>query len=58
MLVRVVIPQQSLRNGERLRLVVVNGFIERLDTAAIPEPVRGRINRVIRPLTGRCSLKL
>ena len=32
-LARVVIPEQSLRDGERLRLVVVNGFIERLDTA-------------------------
>ena len=43
-LARVVIPEQSLANGERLRLVVVNGFIERLDTAGVPEPVRGRID--------------
>lgn len=57
-LARVVIPEQSLRNGERLRLVVVNGFIEKLDTAGIPEPVRGRIERVVQPLVGRRSLKL
>ena len=57
-LARVVIPQQSLRNGERLRLVVVNGFIERLDTAGVPEPVRGRIDRVVEPLVGQRNLKL
>ena len=57
-LARVVIPEQSLANGERLRLVVVNGFIERLDTAAVPEPVRGRIERVVEPLVGQRNLKL
>ena len=49
MLARVVLLAQSLSNGERLRLVVVNGFIERLDTGAVPGPVRGRIERVIAP---------
>ena len=57
-LARVVLPAQSLSNGERLRLVVVNGFIERLDAGAVPGPVRGRIERVIAPLVGQRSLKL
>ena len=57
-LARVVIPQQSLENGERLRLVIVSGFIERLDTAAVPERVRGRIERVVGPLVGQRDLKL
>jgi hemolysin activation/secretion protein len=57
-LARVVIPEQALENGGRLRLVVVSGFIERLDTAAVPEPVRGRIERVIGPLVGQRNLRL
>jgi hemolysin activation/secretion protein len=57
-LARVVIPEQSLRDGERLRLVVVNGFIERLDTAGVPEPVRGRIDSVVQPLVGQKGLTL
>lgn len=55
---RVVIPEQSLRNGERLRLVVVSGYIERLDTAGVPERVRGRVDRVVGPLVGQRDLKL
>ena len=38
--------------------MVVNGFIERLDTAAVPDPVRGRIERVVGPLVGQRNLKL
>ena len=57
MLARVVLLAQSLSNGERLRLVVVNGFIERLDTGAVPggpRPDRARH----RALVGQRSLKL
>ena len=57
-LARVVLPAQSLRNGEQLRLVVVNGFIERVETGAVPDPVRNRIRSVIEPLVGKRNLKL
>jgi hemolysin activation/secretion protein len=57
-LARVLIPEQSLRDGGQLRLVVVNGFIESLDTSAVPDPVRGRVEQVIGPLVGQRSLKL
>ena len=57
-LARVVLPAQTLRDGGRLRLVVVNGFIERIDAAELPEPVRGRIEGLARPLVGRPGLTL
>jgi hemolysin activation/secretion protein len=55
---RVVLPAQSLRNGEQLRLVVGSGFIERLETGAVPDPVRNRVRSVIEPLVGKRNLKL
>ena len=55
---RVVLPAQELRDGGRLRLVVVDGFIERIDAEGVPGPVRGRIERLATPLVGRRSLTL
>lgn len=57
-LVRVILPPQRLVNGARLRLVVVDGFIERIETKDVPERVRGRITRLVGPLTGRRGLTL
>lgn len=57
-LVRVVLPAQTLKDGNRLRLVVVNGFVERIDTSRLPEATRGRIEAVIAPLHGRRDLQL
>lgn len=57
-LVRVVLPAQDLRDGGRLRLVVVDGFIERIETGGVPEPVRPRVAAVVAPLLGRRGLTL
>ena len=52
-LVRVVVPAQTLKDGATLRLTVVEGFIERVDTANVPERIRKRVERMIAPLVGR-----
>lgn len=57
-LVRVILPPQQLNDGNRLKLVVVDGFIERIETRDIPERVRGRITNLVEPLTGRRGLTL
>jgi hemolysin activation/secretion protein len=57
-LVRIILPPQQLVNGARLRLVVVDGFIERIETKDVPEQVRNRIMTLVGPLTGRRSLML
>jgi hemolysin activation/secretion protein len=57
-LARVVLPEQQLRDGDRLRLTVVDGFVERVDAAAVPEPVRARISGLTAPLEGRPGLRL
>ena len=57
-LVRVVLPPQKLVNGSRLKLSVVDGFIERVETKDLPERVRGRIAALLEPLVGRRGLKL
>ena len=57
-LVRVVLPAQSLHDGDRLRLVVVNGFIESVDVEGTPAPARARIGQMIEPLVGERGLTL
>jgi hemolysin activation/secretion protein len=57
-LVRVVLPPQTLVDGARLKLVVIDGFIERIETKDAPERVRARIAAVLAPLQGRGGLTL
>ncbi|MBR1219887.1 ShlB/FhaC/HecB family hemolysin secretion/activation protein [Bradyrhizobium sp. U87765 SZCCT0131] len=57
-LVRVVLPPQQLSDGARLKLVVIDGFIERVETRDVPERVRGRIMTLVGSLTGRRGLTL
>jgi len=57
-LVRVILPPQKLVNGARLRIVVVDGFIERIETKGVPERVRSRIMTLVGPLAGRRGLTL
>jgi hemolysin activation/secretion protein len=57
-LVRVVLPAQSLEDGAALRLVVVDGYIERIETGDVPEPVRARIEAVLAPLVGQRGVTL
>lgn len=55
-LVRVVVPPQKLVDGGPLTLVVVDGFIEDIDTAAVPARVRPVVERRLRGLMGRGQL--
>lgn len=57
-LVRVVLPPQHLVNGARLRLTVVDGFIERIELKDVPERVRQRIEGLVQPLVGRRGVTL
>src|SRR5690606_2737299 len=49
-LARVVLPAQSLTDGGRLRIVVVDGFVENIDTSNVPERLRARLEQLTRPL--------
>jgi hemolysin activation/secretion protein len=57
-LVRVAMPPQHLVNGARLKLVVVDGFIERIELKDVPERVRRRIAGLLEPLVGRRGVTL
>lgn len=57
-LVRVVVPAQTLKDGGVLKLTVVEGFIERVDTGNVPERVQRRLSRVLEPLVGRSDVTL
>ncbi|MBW8908351.1 MAG: ShlB/FhaC/HecB family hemolysin secretion/activation protein [Mesorhizobium sp.] len=57
-LVRVVLPAQKLANGATLRLVVVDGFLEKIDTSNLPERIRGRVEATLAPLVGQKGVKL
>ncbi len=49
-LARVVLPQQTLRDGGVLRVTVVNGFVETVDASALPPSVRARVQQLTNPL--------
>ncbi len=57
-LVRVTLPPQHLRDGGPLRVVVLDGFIEQVDTSGVPERLRGAVDRALRPLIGARGLTL
>jgi len=57
-LVRVVVPSQSLVDGATLRLVVVDGFIEAIDVSRVPANVRARLAAILRPLEGVAGVTL
>jgi hypothetical protein len=58
MLVRIVLSAQTLRDGGQLRIVVVSGYIERVDASGVPDMVRPRILAVVTPLVGQRGLTL
>jgi hemolysin activation/secretion protein len=55
---RVVIPAQTLVDGGRLRLTVVNGFVEAIDDSAVPPRLRQRLDLLTKPLIGQRGLRL
>lgn len=52
-LVRVVLPAQRVVDGATLRIVVIDGFLETIDTSHLPQNIRGRVDAVLAPLVGR-----
>jgi hemolysin activation/secretion protein len=56
-LARVVILPQEFEHSARIKLRVIDGFIERMDLEAIPPPVRKRVAAVLAPLSRKTHLK-
>jgi hemolysin activation/secretion protein len=57
-LARVVVPPQDLVDHGRLRLVVVDGFVEGIDVSALPERVRSVVADRMIGLVGQRHLRL
>ena len=57
-LARVVLPPQQLNDGAVLRLVVIDGFIERIEIKNLPATVRDRISAIVAPLANQPRLTL
>jgi len=55
-LVRVLVPPQKLNDGETLRLIVLDGFVERIDASAVDERSRSRVLAVMQGLVGQRRL--
>jgi hemolysin activation/secretion protein len=56
-LVRVVLLPQEFVGSARIKLRVIDGFIERLDLNAIGAPVRARVEAVLAPLVHKTHLQ-
>lgn len=57
-LARVVLPQQSLRDGGVLKVTVVNGFVEQVEQGNAKPQVQARLDALTAPLVGRPGLTL
>lgn len=57
-LTRVVVPAQNLNDGATLRLTLVEGFIESVDTSRVPGRIRGRVTGLLAPLAGEPNLSM
>ena len=57
-LTRVILPAQDLADGATLRLVVVQGQIEAVNTDAVPPAMAGKVAAVLRPLVGQPGVKI
>ncbi len=55
---RVVLPQQVLRDGGTLRIVVIDGFVESINADKVPEQARDRVVAITRPLIGKKGVRL
>jgi hemolysin activation/secretion protein len=56
-LARIVILPQEFEKSARIKLRVIDGFIERMDLEALPSPVRDRVAAVLAPLLSQTHLK-
>jgi hemolysin activation/secretion protein len=57
-LARVVLPAQNVTDGGTLRLLVIDGVIERVDTSRLPPRIRDRVAAMLAPLVGETGLTL
>ncbi|MBP2551845.1 hemolysin activation/secretion protein [Neorhizobium galegae] len=55
-LVRVSLPPQTIVDHAPLRLLVTDGFIQRVDTTGVPAGVRPRVDAYAAPLVGRTGI--
>ncbi|WP_413208174.1 ShlB/FhaC/HecB family hemolysin secretion/activation protein [Rhodospirillum sp. A1_3_36] len=55
-LTRVVLPPQTLKDGDPLRLTLVTGHVEAVDASALPERVRGRVEDLLASFVGRTDV--
>ncbi|MCJ9749598.1 ShlB/FhaC/HecB family hemolysin secretion/activation protein [Neorhizobium sp. BETTINA12A] len=55
-LVRVLLPAQRLVNGATLRIAVIDGFLERIDTSHLPDNIRQRVAKLLAPLVSKKSI--
>ncbi len=52
-LVRVTVPPQQISDGGTLRMLVVDGFIEKIELTALPERTRGYVGKLLQSLIGK-----
>jgi hemolysin activation/secretion protein len=57
-LVRIVVPPQTLKDGGDFRLQIVDGFVEAMDVRAVPSAVAGPISQRLQKLVGVKHIKL
>ena len=56
-LVRVVILPQEFEGSARIKLRIIDGFVERMDLNAISPPARARVTAVLAPLVHKTHLR-
>lgn len=57
-LARVALPAQTLTDAGVLKLIVIDGYVERVDASALPDRLRGRVEAMLAPVVGRPGLKM
>lgn len=56
-LVRVVVPAQDIEPlGSTVKILVINGYVDAIDTAALPARVARRVEKVLSPLIGEVAI--
>ncbi|WP_319802548.1 POTRA domain-containing protein, partial [Candidatus Symbiopectobacterium sp. NZEC135] len=56
LLTRVTLPPQQINDGAPLRVIITDGFIEKIDASAFPITARRRMESVLAPLVGEKRL--
>lgn len=57
-LTRATVPPQRIVDGATVRITIVEGFVEAVDTSAVPANVRAAVARRLQPLLGARGLTL